>query len=68
MIKKGVLNYSKSNSWCLVVLFKGAINIRSGFYIMRELRGRMLLHVILCLLWNDKNNEQYLSRNYDKVI
>jgi hypothetical protein len=52
MIKKGVLVYSKSNSWCLVVLFKDAFNIRSGFYIMLELRGRML-HVVHVMLSKD---------------
>jgi hypothetical protein len=51
MIKIGVLNYSKINSWCLEVLFKDAFSIRSGFYIMHELRGRMLVHVILYLLF-----------------
>jgi hypothetical protein len=36
--KKGVLNYSKSNPWCLLVLFNDAFR----FYIMHELRGRIL--------------------------
>jgi hypothetical protein len=34
--EKSVLNYSKMNFWCLLVLYMDSFNIRSGLYIMRE--------------------------------